>query len=154
MREIRTEIEIDAPVERVWEVLTRFEAFDDWNPFIVHAEGQPRLGERLAVTIRPPGRRASTFHPTVVAYEANRKIRWLGRLGVPGIFDGEHVHQVEVLGEGRTRYVQRERFRGILVPFVGGILGATEEGFREMNRALKERAEARNEGTPGSPSSS
>jgi hypothetical protein len=142
MREIRTEIEIDAPVERVWEVLTRFEDFDDWNPFIVHAEGRPRLGERLTVTIRPPGRKASTFHPTVVAYEPNRELRWLGRLGVPGIFDGEHSHHVEPLGGGRTRYVQGERFRGVLVPFVGGILGATEEGFRRMNGALKVRAEA------------
>jgi hypothetical protein len=143
MREIRTEIEIDAPVERVWEILTEFEAFDDWNPFIVHAEGQLRLGERLAVTIRPPGRKASTFHPTVLAYKPNRELRWLGRVGLPGIFDGEHAHQVEDLGGGRTRYVQSERFRGILVPFVRGILGATEEGFRKMNEALKGRVEAR-----------
>jgi hypothetical protein len=89
MREIRTEIEIDAPIERVWEVLTRFEDFDDWNPFIVHAERRPRLGERLVVTVRPPGREASTFHPTVVAYEPHRELRCLGRLGVPDIFDGD-----------------------------------------------------------------
>jgi hypothetical protein len=142
MREIRTEIEIDAPIETVWGILTDFAAFEEWNPFIVHAQGQLRVGERLAVTIRPPERKASTFRPTVVAYEPNRELRWLGRLGVPGIFDGEHNHQVEALGGGRTRYVQGERFRGILVPFVGGILGATEEGFSRMNRALKDRAEA------------
>jgi hypothetical protein len=78
----------------------------------------------------------------VTAYEPNRELRWLGRLGVPGIFDGEHAHEVEALPGGRTRYVQQERFRGILVPFVGGILRATEEGFRQMGDALKERAEA------------
>lgn len=142
MREIRTEVEIDAPVEHVWKVLTAFQDFEEWNPFIVHAEGEPRLGERLAVTIRPPGRKGMTFRPMVVAYEPNRELRWLGRLGIPGIFDGEHAHQVEALSGGRTRYVQRERFRGILVPFVGGILRATEEGFRQMSDALKERAEA------------
>jgi hypothetical protein len=142
MREIRTEIEINAPVERVWDVLTRFEDFEDWNPFIVHAEGELRVGERLAVSIRPLGRKASTFHPKVVAFEPNRQLRWLGRLGIPGIFDGEHAHEVEDLGGGRTRYAQSERFRGVLVPFVGGILAATEEGFRRMNQALKGRAEA------------
>jgi hypothetical protein len=47
------------------------------------------------------------------------------------------VHQVEALGGGRTRYVQAERFRCTLVPFVGGILGATEERFRKMNEALR-----------------
>jgi hypothetical protein len=142
MREIRTEIEIDAPTERVWKILTDLESFEKWNPFIVHAEGVARRGQRLAVTIHPPGRRATTFRPTVVAHEPNRELRWLGRLWVPGIFDGEHAHEVEALPNGRTRYVQRERFHGILVPFVGGMIRDTEEGFREMGEALKARAEA------------
>ena len=142
MREIKAQIDIDAPVERVWATLTDLEAFGEWNPFIVRAEGELRVGRRLAVTIRPPGRKATTFRPTVVAHEPNRELRWLGRLGVPGIFDGEHAHQVESLPGGRTRYVQRERFRGILVPFVGGIVRATEDGFREMSEALKVRVEA------------
>jgi hypothetical protein len=84
-----------------------------------------------------------TFRPTVVAYEPNRELRWLGRLWIPGLFDGEHAHEVEALSSGRTKYVQRERFRGILVPLVGGMLRATEEGFRQMSGGLKERAEAR-----------
>lgn len=142
MREIKTEIEIDARAEQVWEVLTDFDHFGEWNPFIVHAEGEPRQGERVAVTIRPPGRKATTFRPTVVVHEPNRELRWLGRLGMPGIFDGEHAHQLEALPGGRTRYVQRERFRGILVPFFGGMLRDTEEGFRKMSEALKGRAEA------------
>jgi hypothetical protein len=142
MREIRTEIEIDAPVERVWKILTDFEDFKQWNPFIVRAEGQPHRGERLSVTIRPPGRRATRFRPIVVALEPNRELRWLGRLVVPGIFDGEHSHEVESLPGGRTRYVQRERFTGILVGVVGGMIRDTEKGFREMSEALKARAEA------------
>src|SRR5919108_4059469 len=140
MREIRSEIEIDAPVERVWTILTDFQDFEKWNPFIVRAEGQLRRGERLAVTIRPPGRRATTFRPTVVTHEPNRELRWLGRLVVPGIFDGEHSHEVESLPGGRTTYIQRERFTGILVGVVGGIIRDTEKGFREMSEALKARA--------------
>jgi hypothetical protein len=64
-----------------------------------------------------------------------------GHLVVPGIFDGEHVHEIEALTPQRTRYVQREEFRGVLVPFVRGMLKDTERGFHEMNAALKVRAE-------------
>jgi len=38
--------------------------------------------------------------------------------------------------------VQREVFKGILVPLVGGSLEKTRHGFDEMNAALKQRAEA------------
>jgi hypothetical protein len=144
VREIRTEIEIDAPAERVWEVLTEFDAYPEWNPFITRLEGAGREGARLSVTIRPPGRKAMTLGPTVKVLRPVSEFRWLGRLGIPGIFDGEHVHEVEALGADRSRYTQREHFSGVLVPFTGKVLDATEAGFREMNTALKARAEAPN----------
>jgi uncharacterized protein YndB with AHSA1/START domain len=61
MKEIRTEIEITAPVERVWAVLTDLGAYEDWNPFIEHIEGELRPAARLRVRIRPPGGRAMTL---------------------------------------------------------------------------------------------
>ncbi|HWC70427.1 MAG TPA: SRPBCC family protein [Actinomycetota bacterium] len=53
MRELRTEIEIDAPPEQVWQVLTDFGAYPDWNPFIRSIEGEPQVGSRLNVRIDP-----------------------------------------------------------------------------------------------------
>jgi hypothetical protein len=142
MREISTEIEIDAPAARVWQVLTDFAAFPDWNPFMTIAEGDLVEGGHIRVALHAPGHRTMQFRPTLLSVEPERGFRWLGHLGVPGIFDGEHAHALEPLGPGRTRYVQSERFRGLLVPFVGGMLDDTTRGFEEMNRALKARAEA------------
>lgn len=142
MRRLRAEVEIEAPPDRVWEVLSDFEAFPDWNPFIRRISGSPREGERLEVRIEPPGGRAMTFKPTVLVAEPNRELRWLGRFLVPRLFDGEHVLRVEPLDGGvGSRFIQSEEFRGILVPFFGGELDKTEEGFRQMNAALKQRAE-------------
>jgi hypothetical protein len=56
--------------------------------------------------------------------------------------DGEHRFRIEDLSGGRSRLVQSERFRGILVGLVGGTLRKTEAGFAEMNAAVKARAEA------------
>jgi hypothetical protein len=143
MKQLHTEIEINAPAERVWEVLTDFASYPQWNPFIRRASGVPRTGERLEVRIEPPGGRGMTFKPKVLNAEANRELRWLGHILVPGLFDGEHSFTIWPLGENRVRFVQREAFKGLLVPlFARSLETNTQRGFEEMNRALKERAEA------------
>ena len=142
MRELRTEIEIDAPPEQVWQVLTDFGPYPEWNPFIRLIEGEPQVGSRLKVRIEPPGGRAMTFRPTVQAAETARELRWLGRLFLPGLVDGEHRLALEQLEGGRSRFIQSERFSGLLVGLLAGTLRATERGFEEMNEALKSRVEA------------
>jgi hypothetical protein len=142
MKELHSEIEIAAPAERVWRVLTDFPSYPQWNPFIRRIRGEPKTGERLEVRLEPPGGRGMTFRPKLLNVEANRELRWLGHLFVPGLFDGEHWLTIEPLGESRVRFVQREEFRGLLVPLLARSLDDnTRRGFEEMNHALKERAE-------------
>ena len=81
------------------------------------------------------------FRPTVRAAVPNRELRWLGRLGIPGLFDGEHIFELTPIGGQRARFVQRERFRGLLVPLMKKRLERdTRRGFDEMNQALRTRA--------------
>ena len=141
MLELRREIELEAPPERVWAVITDFAAYPEWNPFIRRISGELRSGARLEVRIEPPGGRAMTFKPTVRAVEPNRELRWLGRLLFRGVFDGEHSLRVEPLEGGRSRFVQSESFSGLLVGLVKSRLGKTEAGFEQMNAALKARVE-------------
>jgi hypothetical protein len=143
MRELRTEIEIDAAPERVWTVLVDFSRHAEWNPFIRDIEGEPLEGERLSIRIEPPGGKAMRFRPTVLTAVPSQELRWLGRLGFPGIFDGEHIYTLGSLDSGeRTRLIHREEFRGLLVPLFWKNLDAgTRRGFEEMNVALKKRVE-------------
>ena len=142
MKELRSEIEIEAPTERVWGVLTDFAAYPEWNPFIRRVSGRPEVEEQLVVRMRPSGTRGLTFRPTVTKAEPNRQLRWLGHLLVPGIFDGEHTFEIEELERDRILFIQREVFKGLLVPlFARSLDRDTQRGFEEMNRALRERAE-------------
>lgn len=142
MKQLHTEIEIQAPAERVWEVLTDVASYPEWNPFIRSITGRPAPGERLETRLEPPGGRGMTFKPKVLNAEPSRELRWLGHLLVPGLFDGEHSFTIEPLEENRVRFVQREAFKGWLVPlFARSLETNTHRGFEEMNRALKERAE-------------
>ena len=144
MRTLEHSIEIPAPVDEVWEVLSATDEFSAWNPFITRLDGRLALGERLVVTIRPRDK-SMTFRPTVVAVESARLVRWKGRLGVRGIFDGEHELRLEPTPSGGTRFTQRETFSGVLVPLMRGVLDDTRGGFAAMNQALHDRALARSQ---------
>jgi len=142
MRTISSTIDIDAPASAVWDVLMDFESHPHWNPFIREIRGDARVGSRLRVRIGPPGRRAMTFRPRVLAATPNRELRWVGRFLAPGLFDGEHAFELTETSPTTCRLTQSETFRGLLVGFAGSTLDATAQGFDEMNHALRRRAES------------
>jgi hypothetical protein len=143
MKELHSRIEINASEERVWEILTDFASYPQWNPFIRRISGDLEVGERLEVRLEPPDSRGITLRPTVLSVEPNRQLRWVGHLLVPGLFDGEHSLATEPLEQNRVRFVQHEVFKGVLVRLLARSLDTnTLRGFEEMNEALKERAEA------------
>ena len=87
-----------------------------------------------------------TFRPRVLTATDQQELRWLGRLGFPGLFDGQHYFQLAALSNGYTRFTQGEQFSGILVGiFISSMAAATKAGFHAMNQALKNRAEANGE---------
>ena len=140
MRAISASIDIAAAPERVWAVLADLHAYPEWNPFIRSASGQLAVGARLTLRMVPTGGRAMTFRPTVLAARPGGLLRWIGRLVVPGIFDGTHQFALEDLG-GHTRLTQSETFRGALVWFTAKSITKTESDFRALNEALKQRVE-------------
>jgi hypothetical protein len=138
---ITTETQINAPPERVWDVLTDFVSYPEWNPFIISIEGSLVEGSRLQVRLQPPGARGINMQPTILAMVPRQELKWLGHFLVPGVFDGEHHFLVSHLDDGSTRFTQEEHFKGVLVPLTGNLLRKTEAGFEQMNQALKERTE-------------
>ena len=134
MFEIRTEVEIDATPECVWDVLLDFRAYQSWNPFLRYVGGTPKVGHRLEVRARPSGGHGMTFRPTVLAAERPRQLRWVGRLLIPGILEGDHRFVIEPLSKGGARLHQSERFRGIFSRLLRRTLERdTRRGFTEMN---------------------
>ena len=142
MREIRTEIDITAQPEKVWSILTDASHYPEWNPFITSAEDGFAVGRKIRIHCEPPNGRPMSFHPICLERNENQTLRWRGSLGIRGLFDGEHIFELESVGESKTRFVQREKFSGILVPLVWSSMAAnTRKGFEMMNQKLKERAE-------------
>jgi hypothetical protein len=136
--------EIDAAPDVVWAVLTDLGAYPGWNPFITSLGGRLEVGEQLTAVLALDGQQPRTMRPRVVDVVPGRSFTWLGRIGLPRLFDGRHHFEVQALDGGRTRFVHRERLSGVLVPLFRSMLtGATPRSFVAMNEALAERAGAR-----------
>ena len=140
-KEIRTSIEINAPAEKVWEILTDFENFSSWNPFVTKAKGVPKAGEKIHIEVQIPGASLQKFKPEILKANENRELRWVGTAPVK-TFRGEHFFIVEPIGKDKCRFIHGELFSGWLVRLIWFLQGGKiERGYELMNKALKEKAE-------------
>ncbi len=141
MRRIETDIQIGVPAAKVWEILMELESYADWNPFIREINGKIGEGNTIEVRMKVPGKPERTFKPTIVKLEPNNELRWLGHMWWKGVFDGEHVFKLKELSSDQTKFTQIEIFSGFLTPIIlSSYQRNIMDGFRSMNRALRDRA--------------
>lgn len=133
-----TEIFIDAPPETVWALLTDPAEHPGWNPNMHRVEGRFVAGDRLSLTMGAPSGGQITFRPRILVAEPGVELRWLGRLGLPRVFDGEHYFLLSA-ETGGTRLIQGERFRGVLLWLMD--VRQFRKDFDRANAGLKARAE-------------
>jgi hypothetical protein len=141
MKELRTEIEIQASPDKVWQVLTNLDRYTEWNPFIHHAIGKAKVGEKVDITFRS-GSKDMTLHCTVVKVEPNRELCWKYHVILPGLWSGEHSFTIEPMGANRVRFIDKEMFTGLLIPLQAKDIDTnSRRDFEAMDKALKARAE-------------
>lgn len=135
---IETQITIAAAPEKVWKVLTDFNHYPEWNPFIKSVKGIVEVGKTIQITLPD-----MKFTPKILIFEKNRELKWLGKLLFKGLFDGEHQFYLKELPNGDTLFLHSEHFSGLLVPFFKKKLQTnTTMGFQAMNQQLKIRSES------------
>ncbi len=143
---VRVELVIPAPPRAVWDVLIDFPRYPEWNPFTVGVETSGRVGDPVLLDVQLGGRRLS-MRERMRVHEPGRRIGWGLRILGGVLLDCTRVQELEDLGDGRTRYVCHESFRGLLVPlFFNRYREAMQRGFMAAGEAL-----ARRVGTSSSP---
>lgn len=138
--EVQASTEISAPAPAVWTALTDFARYAEWNPFIRRARGSARPGDDVHVRVRSSFGLPLAFRATVLDSDENRELHWRGHVLAPWLACGEHWFAIEPAGDGRVRFVQRERFTGLLPRLASRLLAReARRGFEAMNEALARR---------------
>ncbi|MFL6431433.1 MAG: SRPBCC family protein [Nitrososphaeraceae archaeon] len=142
MKEIHTQIDIKASAERAWQVLIDFNNYSQWNPFIRQINGAPKVGTKLEIHLHTASGKRRIYKPTVTKLEPYHELRWFGKSFVPGMFNGEHIFNIETLGVNHILFLHREVFTGFGVALAGDRLDRDlYQSFEKMNNAFKEKLE-------------
>ncbi|MBX2870495.1 MAG: SRPBCC domain-containing protein [Saprospiraceae bacterium] len=140
MKELKTEIIIDAPKDKIWSVMMDFPAYPEWSSFIRSIEGEAKPGARLKNTLSL-GASDQVFKPVITRMEEGKVFEWLGSLPL-GLFKGRHYFILEELGAEQTKLIHGESFSGLLRGLIMKKVGEdTLRGFQAWNKALKTRVE-------------
>ncbi len=142
MKEVITEIEINASISKTWEVFSAFSEYHKWNPFIKSISGDVNPGNTIIVILQQPGMKPMKMKPKVISFKKEEELVWIGHLFILGIFDGEHSFRFIKNKDGSTKFIQKELFKGLIVPMLNRMLDKnTKNGFELMNEKLKHEVE-------------
>ena len=144
MKTVSTEIKIRAKPEKVWDVLTKFSDYEEWNPVMTRIIGEANLGKKIEVHIHTIKGKNRIYRPTITKFDINKELRWQGRSFLPGIFEGERIFEIKEISSEEISLIHLEVFRGIGVKLLGNRLDEDlQQSFEAMNIALKARAESK-----------
>lgn len=128
---------INAPVEKVWKLLTDAGGYPAWDLSMDHIEGKLALGETVKFFTKLS---SQAFPVKVTAFEPSRKLVLTG--GMPlGLFKSERTHTLTANNDGSTTFHTEEIFSGLLLPLFGKNIPDLTDNFKNFAAALKKQAE-------------
>jgi len=136
-------VEIDAPQDFVWSVLTDYPSYPEWNPYTVRVEATLAIGGRVGLHLPDPGNPGQTFENVewMSVIEAPHHLQYNTGTELPGIH-AVRDQWVEDLGDSRSSYRTTDVFTGEIAKLVFDLQGAwVTDGFNATAHALKARAE-------------
>ena len=136
-------LEIAAPAETVWQVLTDLPRYGEWNPFVVAASSSLVVGEPIDMRVRVVSFMIQSQRETISQHDPGRRYCYgLAKKGL-GALHSERCHVVTPMDSGGCRYESRFELAGWLSPLVALLVGRSlRRGFAEMSAAVRLRAEA------------
>jgi hypothetical protein len=132
---------ITAPVDVVWEVVTGFSDYGEWNSFTPACDAELQPGAPITMTVKL-GRRV--IRQTESVSEVVPKSLFEYRMKPLGPFLRSYrQHRITATGPNDTQYQSVFVLYGWLSPIVGALMAKDlRAGFERMSRELKKRAES------------
>jgi uncharacterized protein YndB with AHSA1/START domain len=115
-------IDIVAPPETIWALLTDADGFKSWNSTIVDLTGKIAPGERLQLRSKLAPER--TFKLKVKEFQAPERLSW-------GDAMGTRIYRLTPNSDGGTRYTMSEKIGGPIFPLFARMIPPFDELFNE-----------------------
>lgn len=139
MKQYHTSIEINASIETVWQSLTDFETYTEWNPIVGKLEGSMKEGTKISTFIVPLNK---TYFPNLISYKTNKEMIWQGVQGTKFLLAGKHYYKLEKISNHQTRLLHGEYFSGLFSHSISNkTLLKMKKAFINHNQILKQRIE-------------
>jgi len=142
MKKIKTEIEINAPVDKVWEVISNFNEWKEWNPIISNATGEAKLGTKLNIAMSDKeGKSSQKYQPVIIKLDEQKSFHWRAKMVSGHLFTNDKIVELKETETG-TLVVHAETFSGLLTPLFWSKLNTgVAPMLDKMNKALKQKVE-------------
>ncbi len=138
MKHTTADITLDAPVERLWELLTDITLYPRWNLLFKEASGRLNVGEDIELLVALPELAPFRIRPKVMRFDPLRTFSWRYTMACGALFNWRYTVLLDPDSAGTTKFIQTSSFGGILGPLFGfGMGGAVKNGLAEMNRAIR-----------------
>lgn len=111
-------VEIDAPVEIAWRVLTDFPGYAAWNRFTPSIETTGELGATVTMQVCFAGAKPMRQVEVLNVLEPPVRLAWGVIMGSRALLVANRYQVLEPLGPGRTRYTSIDTVSGLLAPLV------------------------------------
>ena len=136
----REEIEIDRPPAAVWEILSDYASYKDWNPLVQSVTGETdKLDGRIQVKVTPL---PFKLNATLDLLEHEKAVGWTDDFPL-GALTARPVSRLIDNGNGTTKFLFQETFAGAALPLLAGNLSKQLPAlYQELCSALKSRAES------------
>ena len=134
-------VEINAPADTVWEVLTDLPRYREWNPFVVECESSLKPGEPINMKVKL-GDKLQAANEVMLEFQPKNRFAYRMKPFPLGGLSSFRSHDLQSAGPNRTRYVSHFELRGWMMPLVRGLMGKhLQNGFAGMTEGVRERAE-------------
>ncbi|EDX87467.1 Hsp90 ATPase activator family protein, putative [Synechococcus sp. PCC 7335] len=139
-----TEVVINAPREMVWDQVTNFEAYSEWNPFVRKAQAEFVVGKKIQFLEDLEQFGQHWLEATFLSIDPYNAFVWKGYFGASFLFSVRHTFTFEAISKEETYFSQSHKNFGLLIPYLAlrGIYCVSYQKYLDFNQALKERCES------------